>query len=272
MSEKILFFYLFIGHRKSQCITQDSICNGIYECIDRSDEVNCLSILNPALKPKTSWKVNDFEIWTFKNKQKLKMQNNIIRYKTKIGDKIINATVQLLKDSQFLINNDASICFQTENLSNVISELKECDIGDNIKGLGFPDLNICIIYTIWCIPELQFGENSNLTSCPSLQKLRTDLNFCRNFTFWKDKTCTEYFVRNKGSIVGQCLFEKYCICSEDETCYLPPDKSSMICPLDDSHCRRHDYWHCKDNKTCIPESLLCDGYEHCPDKSDENKA
>ena len=28
---------------------------------------------------------------------------------------------------------------------------------------------------------------------------------------------------------------------------------------------------CKDNSTCVHHELWCDGYEQCPDKSDEQK-
>ena len=34
-------------------------------------------------------------------------------------------------------------------------------------------------------------------------------------------------------------------------------------------CDEAIYFNCDDNKTCIPNALICDGYSQCPDSSDE---
>jgi len=43
----------------------------------------------------------------------------------------------------------------------------------------------------------------------------------------------------------------------------------MICPSNSTMCQEHDMWTCHDNSDCIHDSLRCDGYDHCIDKSDE---
>ena len=50
---------------------------------------------------------------------------------------------------------------------------------------------------------------------------------------------------------------------------LPDVSDIIVCPTSD--CDTDTHFLCRDNRTCIHNSLLCDGHEQCLDGSDEDE-
>ena len=50
-----------------------------------------------------------------------------------------------------------------------------------------------------------------------------------------------------------------------------PDLSDDICARNSPLCNQARFFNCKDNSSCIPASLVCDGYINCHDESDEDE-
>ena len=51
------------------------------------------------------------------------------------------------------------------------------------------------------------------------------------------------------------------------------DKSNFIFDISHNMCKNsgNTMWTCKDGGTCVHQGLVCDGYLHCPDGSDEDQ-
>ena len=104
---------------------------------------------------------------------------------------------------------------------------------------------------------------------PSLRKLIGNKEFCQNVTFWKGRPCdNEKFIRCHGKFIGRCTYES-CFC--EDYCFYCSDFSSFVCPVEHKKCQPKDTWICQNNVTCIPTALVCDGFEDCPDGSDETE-
>ncbi len=154
---------------------------------------------------------------------------------------------------------------------DVINDLIPCHNLNVEHGLGLSnDSYHCIPYSQWCSEGQDFGSKMYSLVCPSFKKLLFDNDeFCQNFTFWKGKPCEADKVRCNGKFIGRCSF-KMCDCSDRPLCLsYCSDKSQLICPSVNKKCEQKCFWTCKDNTTCILEELICDGYEHCSDGSDE---
>merc|ERR1719312_1675241 len=138
----------------------------------------------------------------------------------------------------------------------------------------------CIPYMSLCKKKSYLTEDNffNPSCHPLLNDSRQYRNLCSNLTFWNsrpfDSLPSAYgenrFTRCRGNNPGQCFQEK-CSCS---ICYAGlgcEDNSEHVCPADDSFCENQFMWRCSDNKTCVHDSLRCDGYVHCQDGSDESE-
>lgn len=154
---------------------------------------------------------------------------------------------------------------------NIINDLTPCQDLNNQAGLGLSNhSSFCLNYLFWCSFGDDNGKEYINIGCPSFKKLIGNKEFCQNVTFWKDRPCDnkDEYVRGIGKFIGKCI-SKNCSCEDPSDLSLCPDKSQHICPVESKYCKQNETWTCNDNTTCISEALVCDGFQHCPDGSDE---
>jgi hypothetical protein len=220
------------GIRSSQCISKDLVCNGFYDCLDRSDESGC---------------------------------------------------------SKFPIDETKSI------------QLNDCNVTEDnsITGLGHrgdPGFEcgskVCLPVKLWCqkSSNLEWINDTLLSLCPETIMSLKNPFLCKNYTFWKGKECAvktrhrDFDVRCKGNSPGQCLyyenmaylagfcdksFTTYQFMREKSRC---EDRSDWICTFDKEKgdCEEENIYLCKNKEYCLPQDVVCDGYDHCGDGSDED--
>ena len=89
---------------------------------------------------------------------------------------------------------------------------------------------------------------------------------CQNYTFWSHLSNLD--IVNKTICTGN--FPGFSRTSSKSCKIVPqcPDLSDIVCQT--SECKPGVHFSCKDNQTCIHNSLRCDGHEQCPDGSDED--
>ena len=145
--------------------------------------------------------------------------------------------------------------------------------------------NMCISYTYWCAAQIEFFQFVLFyQTCPDLFQTLHSERLCTNQTFWMDRKCPRHLPRCSGNWPGQCAdtvrvservkraLVKVPVCTDS----LCKDNSQRVCN-ESSHvygpwqeaCDKTEMHWCEDNSTCIHQDLLCDGYLHCPDGSDE---
>ncbi len=108
-----------------------------------------------------------------------------------------------------------------------------------------------------------------------------DEKLCTNKTFWENKPCGGGGVRCTGNYPGECsiiLNLQDIPCSQKKVLVNDfkkvncKDNSNLVCSrykFNNAICSQSLMHMCNDNVTCIHENLVCDGYTHCPDGSDE---
>lgn len=259
------FHTLKLGYRGNQCVPEKSFCNGIYDCLDRSDEANCHD--NVEYQPEISYgsvssvylyHYSDHVIWS-----NTILMNHVSEFVYRRFSITPNLSANVLIQT-LLIK-------QCQEGYDVINDLIPCSANGDL-GLGLSnEVSYCIPYSFWC----SYGENnvSKMHSliCPSFKNLFHNKEFCQNITFWDGRPCEKNKIRCNGKFIGRCSFKR-CICSDNPMCLSHClDKSQYICPIDSQKCQHNDYWTCQDNTTCVLEELVCDGFEHCPDGSDETQ-
>ena len=143
--------------------------------------------------------------------------------------------------------------------------------------------NLCISYFYWCAAQIELFEFVLFQqSCPDLFQTLHSERLCTNQTFWKGRKCPSHFPRCTGNWPGQCALETFIYNREKRASRLSRACVSSLCKdnslrvCNDSHsyawpdiCDEPEMHWCADNSTCIHQDLICDGYLHCPDGSDE---
>jgi len=237
------------GARPGQCIDEEHVCDGVYDCIDRSDESYCSTDRHGG---------QEYKEEIVENLQECRAEDEYNHTYTGLQcDYGKNSIMDLKKDFQNRIREKANKTFDFD--PNKISN--------------------CVNYLDFCK-----NENENmvldllLATCHQLLHKSGEYSVCSNKTFWDSKPCPSEltsdgerkYTRCRGNNPGQCFQEK-CSCS---ICYAGlgcEDNSEHVCPADDSFCENQFMWRCSDNKTCVHDSLRCDGYVHCQDGSDEKE-
>ena len=257
------------GHRPSQIIYYESICDSYYHCIDRSDETGCNDTFQPLYeKPETPVFLKEFRRQPFLERSDFQLTSR---------NNFCGSQSHFHPLSPCLSNDSKASCDKDKD-STLIG--KKC----------FNFIDLC----------------SNMNPQHPYYSHPDHITFCQNYTFWKTKiehdtegnlfrpwrdddgnviyTCrgnfpgfNSYFplsswgssgrltLRITGSGVPQhskpgCKDLAYC-----------PDGSDLVCPARDSKCYKPEYFRCKDNMTCIPKNLVCDGFFNCNDGSDEDQ-
>lgn len=182
--------------------------------------------------------------------------------------------------------SDESLCDKHENWT--YDHFKTCTVNqDNAFGL-WPPLGtlgfqcgpkLCIGARYWC-NDFQKIYHYNLLqeNCPELQSSLVSERLCSNKTFWdKIPTCK----RCSGNMPGQCssvgrqLDRVKRAWSSENPCSrlndLCKDKSQLVCDSNLDICSNSSMRLCADKSRCIHNDLFCDGYEQCPDGSDEDE-
>jgi len=174
-------------------------------------------------------------------------------------------------------------CMDRSDESNCVSQKKEkldYSIFTACKGeykkQGFKcDENNCVLLHHWCsgkeLPDLN-------PICPQLMSTLNDDALCTNKTFWVKRPCGQFGKRCQGNYPSECwstmtlhhMTRDPCrIGNDEESC---KDRSNFVCnkyKYNNGICNKSFMLMCKDNATCLHENLICDGYTHCPDGSDE---
>ena len=187
-----------------------------------------------------------------------------------------------------IFRSDESACEKHEKWTYDI--FKTCTVNkDNAFGLypsfgnfGFQcGSNLCVGTSYWC-NEYQKIYHFNMLqeNCPELASSLVSERLCSNKTFWENIPCSEG--QCTGNWPGQCSSQGRQLdrvkraYSDENPCSnlngLCKDKSQVICDSGWNVCRNSTMHLCADKSKCIHNDLMCDGYVHCPDGSDENES
>jgi hypothetical protein len=141
---------------------------------------------------------------------------------------------------------------------------------------------ICISYRRWCQGiTLHNSYNTYFKTCPELVRTFNSDRLCQNASFWKDKG--DHDDRCKGNNPGQLYFPEriggresrqyyaFNPCYEGNSEINCRDNSELVCEKNSDACASNQTKFCDSNETCIHHTLECDGYIHCPDRSDEEE-
>ena len=165
--------------------------------------------------------------------------------------------------------------------------------------------NKCLDLNYWCNKNLFKFAKAELEvfklECKSLIALLDNDDFCKNQSFWSNKSCNKQkskqgfrnLVRCRGNRPGQCVdpkvyFHAALKCDNYTNKNIQQtknvldlhdgqrlwsdciDKSNLFeCPVPD--CQSENFHLCKDSKRCIHKGLICDGHDNCLDASDEEQ-
>ncbi len=152
-----------------------------------------------------------------------------------------------------------------------------CRADDNIDG---------VMVDSHCIPVDETCSNWNFrawrrSTAIRLFKHPDHVALCQNLDFWRGRNASRVVpageVPCNGNYPGYTArnqsVERACMNGPPFWHQCPDGSGNIICP--GSSCqhvpRPHHYYRCKDDKFCIYRHLVCDGYEHCADGSDEGE-
>ncbi|XP_071504719.1 uncharacterized protein [Diadema antillarum] len=127
----------------------------------------------------------------------------------------------------------------------------------NVEGELQCNNGACVSADILCIYDI--SQSGYVKGCRDLSHLRS----CEDFQ------CPEYTLKCPNSycipLRFRCNGRWDCIAGQDE---LNCDTSSPSLAADHVACPKGTY-KCHSSKVCLPQSEVCDGFAHCPDKDDE---
>ena len=210
-------------------------CDSKFDFANRSDESGCEYRAMPfGFKTKEYWN---------------------LRKGLKLTEKMI-ATLDRIQRNRHELLDFLSFNWIYENSE---CQADECSGGDCMEQVSID--GACHNITDLC-SGMDPLENHNLFFHPD------HIIFCQNYAFWakfQNRTINgETLCR--GNYPGFRYVNK--TCGYLATC---PDLSDIECEGNDTMCNDKEvFFLCHDRKTCIPNSLRCDGYLQCEDGSDEN--
>ncbi len=169
------------------------------------------------------------------------------------------------------------------------SDESHCDLNVDLEAKRTASAHHdCKAYEVACGESCLLSEEFCVSGLLCGQTEKTKFDFCHNVTFWSGVKCHrpsgEEGVRCTGNHPYQCMYPslRYKLSSGQGYLDVCNDKSNRVFPTRDLKCSGErvisegfhfadnlSMWMCKDNKTCVHDSLVCDGNNHCQDASDE---
>ena len=121
-------------------------------------------------------------------------------------------------------------------------------------------------YLFWC------REGRYKRICGNVST--TDYFICHNSSLWRNRLCVGGYLRG-CKVPGKCIAESYkCAGQVGNSGYDcgDGDYSDEVCPVNGENLKKHtSHFRCKDNSSLIHPTLVCDGFKHCSDASDEDE-
>ncbi|CAF4640268.1 unnamed protein product [Rotaria sp. Silwood1] len=217
-----------------QCLPYAFVCNGEYNCQDKTDEVNCsTAIINNDLC-NTKYSIN--------------CEQDIL-HSTRLIDHGIR--FEYTQPIQICIKR-SSVCDGVIDCRNAIDE--QCTQRNPLISCSRDEYHCKI--TNRCIPKIWLCNGIN--DC--LDPYASDELDCPTIII----RCSsdEFTCQSKN----QCI-PSYAVCDGIQDCVDNSDESSITCRFP-RFCT-YDQFACKSTKLCIPKSNLCDTITQCHDRSDE---
>ena len=244
------------GHRPSQ-LDYNLRCDGEYTCVDRSDETGCNEASLPSFE-----KIQTYVEIKVLHRQPMINKNKIFRH--------VDDDERKICDSPKPLSSSSSACPIEHSKTTCNNE--QVLIGEK-----------CYHFKTLCRKMNPFKTPDDLVN-------PDHVTFCQNYTFWRTKvkndTTEKPWPRDEdGNHACRGNFPGFSIgyfptrdyrsphhlepgCRDIAWC---PDQSDIVCPANDTRCDHQDFFRCSDNVTCVPSSLVCDGYRQCSDGSDEDQ-
>ncbi|CAF1341226.1 unnamed protein product [Rotaria sordida] len=217
-----------------QCLPYAFVCNGEYNCQDKTDEANCsTAIINNDLC-NTKYSIN--------------CEQDIL-HSTRLVDHGIR--FEYTQPIQICIKR-SFVCDGVIDCRNAIDE--QCTQRNPLISCSRDEYHCKI--TNRCIPKTWLCNGIN--DC--LDPYASDELDCPTITI---KCSSDEFTCH---LKNQCV-PLDAICDGIQDCVDNSDESSTICRF--RHFCTHDQFTCKSTKLCIPKSNLCDTITQCHDRSDE---
>ena len=247
------------GHRPSQLIIGGHECDNEYDCMDRSDENGCEKSSQIEI-------LYEYDSGTLESFKKIGRQPE-----TNMSNFIDSEGGLRLQRKEC---NPPTVPYSEVFPSRCPSDNLKIPCNENVEQIRIG--GACYPYHMLCT---NMDDRSQTYSHPD------HIAFCQNYTFWKTKVKKDEeglsvrpWTDESGDKIYACRgnfpgFNSYRFKHSKPGCRRAycPDLSDRVCPINSSTCDKPEYFHCKDNSSCIPATLVCDGYVNCKDESDEDK-
>ncbi|XP_070153239.1 basement membrane-specific heparan sulfate proteoglycan core protein isoform X5 [Polyergus mexicanus] len=218
---------------KYTCIDDDQVCDGIVDCINASDEIDCDYIYIERWEEyqRINGQLGKFDL-PFQNSIEDTSLDGCSRYEHPCDGRCINALNVCDDKRDCLDGTDEEGC----------SNLEECPDGQ------LPcDNGVCINKNFFCDQNVDCHDASDERDCPDREETGSSGRECHPDSF----TCND----------GSCI-PRTAVCDGRVDC--PHDEDEINCR---QGCTR-DQFQCA-NGDCIPANQRCNGYIECADGSDE---